>query len=147
MDITEARAGDISWYILTMKDNRLRQLEPGYARWVWYVMYQLLSAQLFAVCTRTWAKIFIILLLKTLLRKSLGYFRPAIAGLRLRWYLFLTNVCYIVLLQMFSIDWALKDVSITAKVKKLGKLITCTAVNSLSKFHLIAPNHYRSKKI
>lgn len=50
--------------ILTMKDNRLRQLEPGYACCVWYAVYQLLSVQLTAVYTK-YEYFFNTLLLKT----------------------------------------------------------------------------------
>lgn len=66
--------------ILTMKDNRLRQLEPGYACCVWYAVYQLLSVQLTVVYTK-YEYFFNTLLLKTWHRKSVGYFRPAVAAL------------------------------------------------------------------
>lgn len=99
-----------------MKDNRLRELEPGYARCVWYVMYQLLPTQLTVFCTKTWAN-FHHFSFENLTQKMHRLFQTRYSSFAFNWAVLLTNFCYIVLLQMFSIDWALKDISITVQVK------------------------------
>lgn len=99
-----------------MKDNRLRELEPGYARCVWYVMYQLLPTQLTVLCTKTWAN-FHHFSFENLTQKMHRLFQTRYSSFAFNWAVLLTNFCYIVLLQMFSIDWALKDISITVKVE------------------------------
>ena len=109
---------------------------------VWYAVYQLLppQLQLWLKSTPKYEEFFNTLLLKTWRKKSVAF-----CSLTLNLAILLACVCCIMLLQLFLMDWSLKDVSITVKVKTGEHAYT--AVDSLSKSYPSAPNHYRSKKV